>query len=222
MHGDQEDELAEVIKQITALQEDWDAIRTGVADLQDVVDEVVQGVGERIDSLGQQAEGLREGVEQLGGTAISCREDVCAAVEVVEAEIRDALERMVAMWAEALEEATEALVEDALAKLRDEIADGLDSLKEALLEAGVGDKLQAGLDSLVRAAFAEMQRKLEQLLDLVRDGFARLRSIVSGEQDQSAHARESGSSETEILDQLMSPIRDAIERVMGLARMVGL
>lgn len=167
-----------------------------LSDAQDEQDDAAEEVDEAIDEFDEYVEEVVETVDGLK--------------EAVADLFRALIDTSIQLVAEKMIQPMEAFRDDAIEQV------------QVLLDENVHDPVNEQLEEIVKEALAELRAAIDKAIDQLKDGLVEFRSSVVENAEAASHEREASGQIRELLDEALSPVINALDRVSSLADSVGI
>jgi archaellum component FlaC len=211
-------EINTSLQQMAALAEQ---MSNGVRAAVSVLDEVKTGIGDQIATLHEHWNEL----EEAHAEAITSGE---SALDGLAEHANTLREQFEALGAE-VQERVEATVSEMMESLADELLEPLNEFRaeclekiEALVVEVVDEILPEKAAEVTEEWIAAIREELQGVIEGVQNQLDEFRSEIIGGKDKAGEGRSTSAEAAEILRTAFEPVTSELERVRGLAGMVGI
>jgi hypothetical protein len=177
------------------------------------------GLQQALEGHVTQLDALRGALEQeIEGCCRGLRASNAAVLE----SLQEATDELVQEWADEAQRAADLLMEDIVEPFQESVQEGMGDMVEAVVDEGIDETLMEALDEFRDDVFVKVDQMLQAGLSELASAGTEFVEDMAGRRNEAGSDRSSSGESTKELDALMQPLQVAIDRVRGLANMVGI
>lgn len=219
------DQLIEQIGQLTArvsrTAREFEELGRFIDNAGKAIEDAVAAIGELQDNVSSGLAGCRSVLADIEGWLDSLVTDQEGVLEAFLDDVTRFSKDSVDEVMEAGERAADMITSDVLEPIADLQKEFADSII-AFVQDWVEDRLPSQMDTVSVELLEDLKGSLDTMVSELSERLDEFRDAIFGRADGSKGTRDASAEMRELLEQLLAPVMEALERVMGLGRLVGI